>query len=138
MTAAPIFFRERPLGATAEPEAPASKQALGDITAYYSALQVQTSGPEKSICMLHERCMFHLYKQDIPGTDRKLHLMRAQNIIAQLQAALIIEDHVSKSLYYLYDYCYILVEKEGRENIEHARQIINVLNNTFRVLYRDR
>lgn len=98
----------------------------------YTSMQISTSSNPANICMLHTKCTYFLkqvLKQD-PEQSRLL-LDKVQNIIAELEHALIVEDSLSRSLFYIYDYCYSLLESTDTEKIENALSLITVLRDTF-------
>lgn len=104
-----------------------------EISLKYSRMQVATSAP-RIISMLHSRCAT-LIKQSIKKqmTDRKL-LDNAQNILAQLESSLIVDDDLSKSLFYLYDYCYQQLESGTPEDLRRALNVFIPIDEAFRIL----
>jgi flagellar biosynthetic protein FliS len=114
---------------------PTTAEAAG----YYARLQVQTAGMPKKIVMLHSRCS-ELIAMAIDETDsqkRRFLCNRAQNILAQLQSALMVDDNVSQSLFYLYDYSYAVLERGEDSDLSNALSIVGHLRDTFEeLLYR--
>jgi flagellin-specific chaperone FliS len=110
------------------------KTAPDEITQEYESIRIGTAPKRKAICMLHERVrsLIHRYTSE-PEKDRRL-LDKAQNIIAQLQSALIVTDDVSYTLFYLYDYCYLQLENDDRGSIVNAYSIITELADSFHSL----
>ena len=102
-----------------------------DAAEYYFREQVETAPKRKAICMLHERCMFFLLKTLSKGGEKPFFLAKAQNILAQLQLSLRIRDSVSRSLFYLYDYCYLCLERGDDRDINNSLEIIGILRDAF-------
>jgi hypothetical protein len=50
--------------------------------------------------------------------------------------SLIMNDQVSKSLFLLYDYCYVLLERGTVEDLANAGKVLSVLRDTFKYLAR--
>jgi flagellar biosynthetic protein FliS len=101
----------------------------------YSSMQISTSSNPANICMLHSKCTSFL-KQALQQNQeqKRLLLNKVQNIIAELQHALKIEDDLSRSLFYIYDYCYGLLETTETKNIENTLSLMTVLRDTFEEL----
>jgi flagellin-specific chaperone FliS len=110
--------------------------ALPDVAQHYRRMQIQTASHAKSICMLHERCMHLIGRAGGRGAERRPLLDKAQNILAQLQSSLRMDDRTSQSLFLLYDYCYVLLERGEKEERDNAQEILTVLKNSFNRLYR--
>ena len=87
--------------------------------------------------MLHEKCV-DLISVAIgsSGEERRRSVEGAQNILAQFQSALRVRDAVSQSLFYIYDYSYVLLEHGSAGDCVNAREVMVVLRNTFRRLLR--
>ena len=109
-----------------------------DVAEYYFREQAETAPKSKAICMLHDRCMFFLLKTLTVSREKQFFLIKAQNILAQLQLALRISDSVSRGLFYLYDYCYLCLERGDDQNINNSLEIIGILSETFRKLSKRR
>ena len=105
---------------------------------HYAQLQIKTASHPKRICMLHARCAELTLVAEAEETmeKRRLVLDKAQNILAQLQAVLQVDDTVSRSLFYLYDYCYVLLGRGEASDCAQARHIIVILRDTFEQLFR--
>ncbi len=105
------------------------------LSKIYSSMQISTSSNPANICMLHAKCTYFLKQvlQQSPEQKRLL-LDKVQNIIAELEHALIIEDSLSRSLFYIYDYCYSLLETTETERIKNALSLMTILRNTFEEL----
>jgi flagellin-specific chaperone FliS len=102
----------------------------------YKDVQINTSTKVKAICMLHDRCVqFLVYALDIPAQKREF-CIKSQNILSQLEMALTMDDQISKSLFLLYDYCYVLIEKGSETDVNNAGEILVGLRDTFRYLGR--
>lgn len=108
-----------------------------EAASQYAKLQIQTATKPKKICMLHARCVeFVAMAHERVNGERRDALNRAQNILAQLEASLGSDDPVSKSLFYLYDYCYVLLENGDETDIGNAFSVLAELRNTFDELFR--
>lgn len=102
------------------------------MTKAYASMQISTSSNPANICMLHTRCIYFIKQALLQDQIEKRTLLnKAQNIIAELEHALVIEDNLSRSLFYIYDYCYVHLEKTDPENIQHALTLITLLRDTF-------
>jgi flagellin-specific chaperone FliS len=100
-------------------------------------MQVATSAP-RILSMLHSRCVT-LIKQTLRNKAvGKKSLVDAQNILAQLESSLIIDDDLSKSLFYLYDYCYCRLESGNPDDLRRVLNVLEPLDEAFRVLAKNR
>jgi len=105
------------------------------VANYYKKMQIVTASRHKQITMMHEKCVnLILRAKKDTGTERRKFLDGAQNILAQFQSALRIEDDVSEGLFYLYDYSYMLLQKGGAEDVKKALEVLQILADTFRQL----
>lgn len=106
-----------------------------DRTKLYSDMQIDTSSAARIICMLHERCV-QLMRQHIDGNIKGMsnYLIKAQNIIAQLEHSLKQTDDVSEGLFYLYDYAYCQIEKADTVSVNSAIRFMSSIRNTFEQL----
>lgn len=110
-----------------------------DRAKYYARMQVETSAKPRLICMLHERCT-QLIRLAMESDNKtaKTNLIKAQNILAQLERALKRTDDVSNGLFYLYDYCYCMLENVEPEPLSTALELMISLRDTFeKLLKRD-
>lgn len=103
------------------------------IARIYQRMQIETAPRGKLIVMLHEKSIT-LSKEAVSqaGIERRTTLDTAQNILVLLQRSLRIEDEVSQSLFYIYDYVYALLEKGGNEECRKAIQVMTVISDAFR------
>jgi flagellin-specific chaperone FliS len=108
-----------------------------DAADYYFRTQIETSSKSKAICLLHGRCMFFLLKTNGRVHEKKFFLNKVQNILTQLQLALKINDPISQGLFYLYDYCYLSLERGNDRDIANTLDILGILHDTFRKLLRN-
>ena len=113
---------------------PSSTQA--DVAEYYTKVQIETASKKKAVLMLHERCMFFVLKAQSTPDKKKTFCAKAQNILSQLQASLKINDSISQGIFYLYDYCYVILGRGNDSDLANALEIINILNSAFRRLVR--
>ena len=113
-----------------------SNVTSSDVADYYFRTQIETASQGKAICMLHERCIFFLLKTHFMTKEKPFYLAKVQNILTQLQLALRIQDPISQSLFYLYDYCYLCLERGNEQDITNALDILGILHDAFRKLIR--
>lgn len=106
-----------------------------DVANYYTKMQIETASTQKKLTMLHEKCVVLIIKAIAgSGLERRMHLDSAQNILAQFQSALRIEDSVSQGLFFIYDYSYVLLERGDSENCKKAMEVMSVIRDTFKQL----
>ncbi len=106
-----------------------------EVANHYTVMQIDTASRQKKLVLLHEKCAWFIIKaMTETGFDKRTYLNKAQNILAQLQAAICINDNVSESLFYLYDYVYVLLERNDDEDNNKALDVISVLRDTFKEL----
>jgi flagellin-specific chaperone FliS len=113
-----------------------------EIALRYSRTQLETAGHPWIIWMLHAKCV-HLIRQaqatrPHEGAHRKNLLTHAQNLLAELEGSLKVTDELSKGLFYLYDYCYCLLDTEVPEDHALALKVLSVLRDTFAALLHKR
>lgn len=111
---------------------------FAEAALHYAKLQINTASHPKRICMLHSRCaeLTVIAEAEKNPAKRRIILDKAQNILAQLQAVLQVDDTVSRSLFYLYDYCYVLLGRGESADCIQSRQILVTLRDTFEQLFR--
>ncbi|MBD3316322.1 MAG: hypothetical protein GF344_11090 [Chitinivibrionales bacterium] len=106
-----------------------------EVAEYYNRLKVETAPLSKKIVMLHDRCVEQiLIARDQTGDARRSLLDKAQNILSQLQSALRLNDDIAHGLFYLYDYCYAMLESGDAAQLSNSLAILIVLRDTFRSL----
>lgn len=106
-----------------------------NIANHYAKMQIETASRQKQLTMLHEKCVqFILSAMQESGFEKRMLLDSAQNILVQFQAALRMEDSVSQSLFYIYDYAYALLERGDTDDCKKAGDIMSVIRDTFREL----
>ncbi|MBD3391560.1 MAG: hypothetical protein GF418_05910 [Chitinivibrionales bacterium] len=105
---------------------------------HYAEFQVQTASHPKRICMLHVRLveLVMLAGEGESEARKRILLDKAQNILSQLQGALRVEDAISQSLFYLYDYCYVLLQRGEDVDLKNVLEIVVTLRKTFDELLR--
>lgn len=102
----------------------------------YARQQLQLATPPQIICKLHQRCAQLLQLCTTHSREDARSLIdQAQNIIAQLERSLKVDDQLSRSLYLLYDYCYCQLEKERVDEWRKALMIMSNLRDTFDQLH---
>jgi flagellin-specific chaperone FliS len=97
-------------------------------------MQLGTAGHGRIIWMMHAKCVFFIKQSQVPGIDlatRKTMLIRAQNLLAELESALKITDDVSRSLFVLYDYCYSLLDADTPKTQEIAINLLTTLRDAL-------
>jgi flagellin-specific chaperone FliS len=117
-----------------------TRPGKNEIADRYSATQISTAPKSRALYMLHEKCVqFCLMAVETAGrTEKDALLDKAQNILSQLQASLMVTDAVSEGLFFLYDYSYLLLEQRGAEDIVSAIDVLKILRDTFNQLLRAR
>lgn len=111
------------------------KVSIPDVVQHYKKIEIETASREKKLTVLHERCVDLIVASFVkPAEVKRCQLNKAQNILSQLEAALRIDDEVSKSLYYIYDYAYVLLERGRSDDCKKAIEVMSVIRDTFRTL----
>ena len=98
---------------------------------HYTKMKVETAPRRRIIYLLHEKCVYEVQKALRFPDVRRRHLDRAQNILSQLQLSLVVDDTVSESIFYLYDYCYSRLEVGAAADMMDALAILRPLKDTF-------
>lgn len=105
-----------------------------NIAKYYQHMQIDTASRQKQIVMLHDK-LFQLVRDAIieGTTGREERIRKAQNILAQLQIALNIddEDELCHSLFLLYDYVYDRLDSDDITAYRDSLKVIETLRDTF-------
>lgn len=110
------------------------KQRVKQIKKYFN-IQVMTASASKTVCFVHEQCVFLLHQALAATPDiRRPILNKVQNLIVLLERSLIISDPTSKSLLLLYDYCYSQLEIESDRHCMNTLKIIEPLHATFKTI----
>jgi flagellin-specific chaperone FliS len=106
-----------------------------EIAHTYSRMQLETAAHPRIIWMMHAKCAQFLRHAAVsPPPERRMLLTRAQNLLAELEGCLKVSDQVSKGLFYLYDYCYCLLDTDKPEDHTLALNHIVQLSDAFRTL----
>ncbi|MBD3320123.1 MAG: hypothetical protein GF350_03420 [Chitinivibrionales bacterium] len=101
------------------------------IARHYTEMQITTAPLPKAICMLHDKCILYIHKAlENPKHSREL-LNRSQNILAQLQSSLQQKDSTSRSIFLLYDYCYVQLEQGTESECSNVLEILHPLSDAF-------
>jgi flagellin-specific chaperone FliS len=109
-----------------------------EIASYYSRMQIITASKARSLCMLHEKVLFYCIKlRNDPRLFAEL-APRIQNILAQLQMSLKVTDRISEGLFYLYDYCYVLLNRPQNEDVVKVFDVMLILFDAFSRVARQR
>ena len=106
------------------------------VAQHYARMQIETASKAKSICMLHQKCQFLIEQARREPQRRRPILNWAQNILAQLQSSLIVDDQLSESLLLLYDYISVKLDRGSDEDCRNALELAGTLRATFDRLYR--
>jgi flagellar biosynthetic protein FliS len=109
---------------------------MNNAAKIYERTRISTSSNPRIIYMLHCKCV-QLIQQSLEDVEHRTMLIRAQNIIAELEHALIIEDELSQGLFYIYDYCYCLLETDNLLHKQHAISTLCILRDTFGQLLKE-
>lgn len=111
------------------------KLTESEIAEHYTKMRIVTASRPKQITMMHEKCVIQIAKaMTVSGVERRERLDNAQNILAQFQSALRIEDDASEGLFYIYDYSYILLERGEMDDCRKAIEVMSIIRNTFQQL----
>lgn len=103
----------------------------------YKDTQIKTAGQLKSLQMLHESGVKFLKTALVNPSERSANIVKAQNIIAQLQMTLKPEEsEEAQALFCLYDYIYGLLEKNDAVSIQQSIEVFDHISVTFRLLGR--
>lgn len=106
-----------------------------DVSEHYTRMQIVTASRPKQITMMHEKCVMDIAKaMEESGIERRRRLDNAQNILAQFQSAIRIEDNASEGLFYIYDYSYMLLERGEAGDCRKAIEVMSVIRDTFKDL----
>lgn len=110
-----------------------------EVAGYYKRLKVETAPLPKKVVMLHDRCVELMRMASHEGDEGRRELLNnAQNIVSQLQSALRLRDDIARGLFYLYDYCYAMLEGGSAPELSNALGIMTTLRDTFRELSKRR
>ena len=109
------------------------KLDLPTVTSHYSKMQIETASQNKQIALLHIRMIDLIrWAKDLDFVQRRENLRKAQNILAQLEAALKDDDVVAQGLFYIYDYAYTLLIRGNNDDCDKAVELLDVISETFR------
>lgn len=104
-----------------------------EVAEHYTRMQIETAPRPKQITMMHEKCVMDIARaMEESGVERRKRLDNAQNILAQFQSALRIEDEASEGLFYIYDYSYMLLERGEADDCRKAIEVMSIIRDTFR------
>ncbi len=106
-----------------------------NIAKHYKKMQIDTASSKTQIAMMHDK-LYALVKSAIIGGEdgRREKLDRAQNILSQFQVSLKNEDDLSESLFLVYDYVYVQLEKNDIAGWRDALKVIETIKDTFNEL----
>ncbi len=106
-----------------------------DIAGRYALMQLRTATHPRIVWMMHSRATLWIRQSalfDMPHC-RNL-LARAQNLLAELESSLRVSDDLSQGLFYLYDYCYLLLETNEPKDHLLAVRVLSILGDAFGLL----
>lgn len=108
-----------------------------EIVQRYSRTQLETASHPQIIWKIHAKCA-QLIKQaqSLEGGQRRMLLIHAQNLLAELEGSLKVTDELSKGLFYLYDYCYCLLDTSRNEYHDLALRVVSGVRDTLGMLLR--
>ena len=110
------------------------KPTAKEIASYYKKMQIDTASSKTHIAMMHDK-LYKLVSESISNrSGSRSKLDRAQNILAQFQVSLNNRGELAKSLFLLYDYVYIRLEKNEINEWRDALKVIETLKDTFNEL----
>jgi flagellin-specific chaperone FliS len=103
-----------------------------DIARQYSKTRLMTATHPQIISLIHANCVT-LIKQSAMAdpVHRRNLIIHAQNLLAELEGSLNVTDELSRGLFYLYDYCYCLLETEVHADHNLALSVLSLLRDTF-------
>ena len=101
-------------------------------------MAIETSASPRIVWMLHEKAVQIIHQARITEDRIKQRelITIVQNILAQLEYSLKVTDQLSQGLFYLYDYCYSLLESDVTQKHAIAATILATLRDTFGELLR--
>jgi flagellin-specific chaperone FliS len=109
-----------------------------EVARHYSRMRLETASHQQIIWQIHAKCA-QLIKQagEQEGCgQRRTLLIHAQNLLAELEGSLKVTDELSKGLFYLYDYCYCLLDTSNTEDHNLAFRVMSTLRDTLGTLLR--
>lgn len=106
------------------------------VAEHYKTFSLQTTPKNRAVYLLHEKCIYLLNQAERYLEKRRLLLTKVQNILVQLQTALIGEDVVTDGLHCIYDYAYVRLESGTDDDIVDARQVLLPIKEAFGFLLR--
>jgi flagellin-specific chaperone FliS len=110
-----------------------------EIARHYSRMRLETAPHQQIIWLMHARAaQFVKQAATVEAGLRRFLLTRAQNLLAELETSLKVDDEISKGLFYLYDYCYCLIDTDNPENHKLAHRVLSTLRDTFGALLKKR
>jgi flagellin-specific chaperone FliS len=110
-----------------------------DITRQYSQTRLMTATHPQIIRLMHANCVTLIKQSAAADTvHRRNILIHAQNLLAELEGSLKVTDELSKGLFYLYDYCYCLLETDNPADHNLVIAVITLLSDTFGFLLKKR
>lgn len=109
------------------------KPDIKNVSDHYSRMQIETASKNKQIALLHIRCLDLICQaRKFDAIERRQYLRNAQNILAQLEAALKDNDPVAQGLFYIYDYSYMLLNRGNNDDCFKAEEVLSVICDTFK------
>ena len=101
----------------------------------YSEAQIKTAGKLKSLQMLHDGAVRFLKESLEDPKIKTENIIKAQNIIAQLQMCLRFDEgDMAELLFYLYDYMYIRLENHDNKSISDVLELFEHLLQSLKMM----
>lgn len=103
-----------------------------DIAGRYALMQLRTATHPRIVWMMHSRAVLWIRQSSLFGMPHRRNLLsRAQNLLAELERSLNVTDDLSKGLFCLYDYCYLLLETNNPADHALAQRVMSILSTAF-------
>ena len=100
----------------------------------YSDMQIRTAGKLKGLQMLHHGGVLFIKEAIADKSKRQYNVVKAQNIIAQLQMVLNFEEgDIAELLLYIYDFMYIKLNESSDRSLTEALELFEHLYMTLRL-----
>jgi flagellin-specific chaperone FliS len=98
-------------------------------------MQLRTATHPRIVWMMHSRAALWIRQSALFEMPHRRNLLaRAQNLLAELESSLKVTDDLSRGLFYLYDYCYLLLETNDPRDHLLALRVMSILGDAFGIL----
>ncbi len=106
-----------------------------DIAGRYALMQLRTATHPRIVWMMHSRASLWIRQSAFFEMPHRRNLLcRAQNLLAELECSLRVTNDLSRALFYLYDYCYLLLETNDQKDHLLAVRVLSILTDAFGIL----